>query len=178
MANGQGRLAYFCWASLGKHSHIPLILLSVGRGLPPSLGPAFPRIQSPCGGSPAWGRNAPLNRWPQSQAVREQSPSSGGEGGGVGGGRCWSHSRGPWGLSPRTPTQRLRLGPAERAQLSGGGQRRQGSCPGGLPGSPDSSFHRALKTLSFLVQDRCCGHQLRCGQTEGCCVGRSPTAAA
>lgn len=29
---------------------------------------------------------------------------------------CWSHSRAPWGLSPRTPTQRPRLGPAERAQ--------------------------------------------------------------
>lgn len=75
MAIGQGRLIYFCWASLGKHSHIPLILLSVGRGLPPSLGPAFPRIQSPCGGSPAWGGNALLTRWPPSQAVREQSVS-------------------------------------------------------------------------------------------------------
>ena len=74
-AIGQGRLIYFCWASLGKHSHIPLILLSVGRGLPPSLGPAFPRIQSPCGGSPAWGGNALLTRWPLSQAVREQSVS-------------------------------------------------------------------------------------------------------
>lgn len=114
MAIGQGRLIYFCWASLGKHSHIPLTLLSVGRGLPPSLGPAFPRIQSPCGGSPAWGRNALLTRRPPSQAVREQSVSQLRWGVGVGG--CWSHSRAPWGLSPRTPTQRPRLGPAERAQ--------------------------------------------------------------
>ena len=70
------------------------------------------------------------------------------------GGQCWSHSRAPWGLSPRTPIQRPRLGPAERAQPSGCGQRGQGSCPGGLPVSPASSFHPALKTLSFLeVQD-------------------------
>lgn len=52
------------------------------------------------------------------------------------------------------------------------------SCPGGLSGSSSSSFHPALKTLSFPVQDRCCGHELRCGRTERRCVGRSPTAVA
>lgn len=48
------------------------------------------------------------------------------------------------------------------------------SCPGGLSGSPASSFHPALKTLSFPVQDRCVVISCAVGGQRGAVWGGLP----
>ena len=134
-------------------------------------------------GQPSLGRECttnPLATEPGGQRT-VSLPAQVGNGVGVG---VLEPFQSPLGTKSKDTHTEAKVGASRESRAQALRQRGQGCPPGalqlprGLSGSPASCFHPALKTLGFPVQDRCCGHLLRCGRTERRCVGRSPTAAA
>lgn len=74
LALGQGRLIYFCWASLCKCSHIPIHFVLSKKG-PASFSRSwFLRIQSPRGGSPTQ-PGVGMHPWPSGHLAMQSENS-------------------------------------------------------------------------------------------------------